>query len=56
MKRALIFAIIILTSLAGEAQERRGDPALTEIWSPVPAIVVPGKTSSDAPSDALVLF
>ncbi|MEO7086266.1 MAG: DUF1080 domain-containing protein [Gemmatimonadaceae bacterium] len=31
-------------------------PEETEVWKPVPAIVTPGKTNSDAPSDAIVLF
>lgn len=30
--------------------------ARTELWEPVPKVVTPGKTSSDAPSDAIVLF
>ncbi len=33
-----------------------GDPKLTEIWTPVPRVVTPGKTSTEAPSDAIVLF
>ncbi len=41
---------------AGAAQAPRGNPKDTEVWEPVPAIVTPGKTNSDAPSDALVLF
>lgn len=31
-------------------------PEETEFWEPVPAIVKPGMTPSDAPSDAIVLF
>jgi hypothetical protein len=31
-------------------------PALSEYYSPVPPVVTPGKTNSDAPSDAIVLF
>jgi hypothetical protein len=33
-----------------------GDPKLTEVWTPVPKIVTPGTTNSDAPSDAIILF
>ena len=33
-----------------------GDPKLTEVWQPEPRIIEPGKTSQDAPSDAIVLF
>jgi Domain of Unknown Function (DUF1080) len=32
------------------------DPKLTEVYEPVPPKVQPGKTSSDAPSDAIILF
>ena len=31
-------------------------PEETEVWEPVPRTVTPGKTFSDAPSDAIVLF
>ncbi|HET6969802.1 MAG TPA: DUF1080 domain-containing protein, partial [Phenylobacterium sp.] len=31
-------------------------PEDTEQWSPVPAVVTPGRTAADPPSDALVLF
>lgn len=34
----------------------RGDPKLTEVWEPVPAVVTPGTTDSTPPSDAVVLF
>jgi hypothetical protein len=30
--------------------------AITEIYSPVPPIVTPGKTDAEPPSDAVVLF
>jgi hypothetical protein len=53
------FCLILATALAttyGFSQGRKGDPTLTEIWDPVPKIVSPGKTSQDAPADAIVLF
>src|SRR6185437_2324278 len=31
-------------------------PEETEIWSPVPKVVTPGRTDADPPSDAIVLF
>ncbi len=31
-------------------------PADTEVWKPVPVIITPGKTNTDPPSDAVVLF
>jgi hypothetical protein len=33
-----------------------GDPKLSEVWQPEPRVITPGKTSQDAPSDAIVLF
>src|SRR5678815_2720989 len=47
-----IFATII-TYLSVSAQK---DPATTEIWKPEPTVVTPGKTNTDAPSDAIILF
>lgn len=44
-------SIIITTSFA-----QQGDPKATEFYSPVPKIITPGKASSDAPSDAIILF
>lgn len=32
------------------------EAAKTELWEPVPPIVTPGKTNSEAPSDAIVLY
>lgn len=34
---------------------QQGDPRLTEVWEPVPAIVTPAE-KGEAPSDAIVLF
>ena len=34
----------------------RGNPADTEAWEPVPAVVDPGTTDAAPPSDAIVLF
>lgn len=47
-----ISSIISITSVA----QQTGDPKATEVYTPVPKIVTPGKTSSDAPSDAIILF
>ncbi|MXV17269.1 3-keto-disaccharide hydrolase [Hufsiella ginkgonis] len=44
------------TPAASQTPPRRGNPADTEEWEPVPKVVLPGKTFSDAPSDALILF
>ena len=37
-------------------KENAAKAAFTEVYSPVPKIVVPGKTDAEPPSDALVLF
>ena len=34
----------------------RGNPKDTEVWEPVPPVVTPGRTNSDPPSDAIILF
>ena len=47
-----IFAATI-TYLSVSAQK---DPATTEIWKPEPKVVTAGKTNTDAPSDAIILF
>ncbi len=54
MKRALVLLalFISITSLA----QRKGDPALTEVWQPEPRVVTPGPTAAGAPSDAIALF
>ncbi len=44
-------AMIATTSFA-----QKGDPKLTEFYSPVPKVITPGKSISDAPSDATILF
>jgi hypothetical protein len=44
-------AIIIQTSLIAQK-----DPATTEVWKPEVKVVTPGKTNTDAPSDAIILF
>ncbi len=60
MKRKSLFftALLAGSSLATMAQTqlRNGDPKLSEQWTPEPRIVTPGKTSTDAPADAIILF
>lgn len=53
-KHSLVLAVILAAStLAANAQMKHED---TEVYEPVPAVVTPGKTVGDAPSDAIVLF
>lgn len=55
MKRTFcLLSSIVIFSVSVNAQA--GDPKLTEVWTPVPKIVTPGATNSDAPSDAIILF
>jgi len=55
MKRTVcLLSMAIIVSMNVRAQS--GDPKLTEVWTPVPKIVTPGATNSDAPSDAVILF
>jgi len=50
-------AVLALTaSLLAQTPEAKPKPEDTEIWSPVPAVVTPGATFANAPSDAIVLF
>jgi Domain of Unknown Function (DUF1080) len=50
----LITIAIILSSQFVKAQEN--DPKLTEVYTPVPPVVTPGKVNTDPPSDAIILF
>ena len=53
LQRSITICAAIITYLSVSAQK---DPATTEIWKPEPKVVTPGKTNTDAPSDAIVLF
>ena len=55
MKIKVLLAIMAISGAAtSNAQQMK--PQDTELWEPVPKVVTPGKTPSDAPSDAIVLF
>ena len=54
MKNVMLLISLLFLSYYSFSQQ--GDPKLTEVWSPEPKIVTPGKTFSDAPSDAIILF
>ncbi|MBC7850897.1 MAG: DUF1080 domain-containing protein [Chitinophagaceae bacterium] len=59
MKKSLFLFLSVIcaaTVFAQGLKREGGDPKLTEYWSPEPKVVTPGKTSVDAPSDAIVLF
>jgi len=50
----LFFAAIFLFLF--ETSFSQKDPKTTEIWTPEPKVITPGKTNTDAPSDAVVLL
>ncbi len=55
MKRKLLLAATA-TIFYAASTFAQGDPKLTEVWAPVPNKVTPGKTNSNAPTDAIILF
>jgi len=40
----------------GQTPRKDGDSKLTEVWTPVPKVITPGKTDNLPPSDAIILF
>ncbi len=61
MKKQLLLMTAIMCGTLIQAQRLNIDSLVkeskkTEQWEPVPAVVTPGKTNADAPSDAIVLF
>ena len=57
MKKTIFITIAFISSgiTFVKAQEKM-KPEETEIYSPVPRVVTPGKSCGDAPSDAIILF
>ena len=58
MRFLLIAFLVSLASLvkAQEIDRSKGDPKLSEYYTPEAPVVTPGKTAHDAPSDAVILF
>ncbi len=54
--RLLSVAALLAGSFGAARAQQTAKPEDTEVYAPVPKVVTPGKTSGDAPSDALVLF
>jgi hypothetical protein len=50
------FSLLAGTTLVQAQADSLDDHKLTEIYSPVPPVVTPGKHLGDAPSDAVILF
>jgi hypothetical protein len=55
MTRLFLFVFSVAIPFTGFAQQK-GDPKATEVWQPVPKIVVPPSATQPAPTDAVVLF
>jgi hypothetical protein len=55
MNKRITLAVLLLAPVFVTAQQK-AKPEDTEAWTPVPKIITPGKTNTDAPSDAVVLF
>ncbi|HTQ64939.1 MAG TPA: DUF1080 domain-containing protein [Puia sp.] len=53
--RHLLF-VVCTVFISASIFAQKGDPKLTEVYSPVPKVVTPGKNCGDAPSDAIILF
>ena len=51
-----LFALSFLSVPIALMAQQKAKPEDTEVWTPVPKIVGPGKTPSEAPSDAVLLF
>lgn len=47
----LLIGLILITNLFSQTDA----PKLTEVWEPVPKVILPG-TANSAPSDAIILF
>ena len=61
MKKLVISSVLLVgASLAGNAQvntaEEKMRPEETEFYAPIPPVIKPGNSCTDAPSDAIVLF
>lgn len=57
LSRLLALAALVSFSAGISAQQAaKPKPEDTEVWTPVPAIVTPGATAAEPPSDAIVLF
>ena len=60
MKKIYLTAVICIAcatiSFSQNQSDEEKEAAKTEVWTPVPAIVTPGKEVGQAPSDAIILF
>ncbi len=55
-KTSIIPLLYLMTAVFPRVYGQHIDPKLTEVWEPVPPVVTPGKSCTDPPSDAIILF
>ncbi|HEY2378707.1 MAG TPA: DUF1080 domain-containing protein [Gemmatimonadaceae bacterium] len=55
-RATIALALSCLGVSSALAQASKGRPEDTEVWTPVPPIVTPGRTDAAPPSDAIILF
>ncbi len=53
MKKLILFVSL---GIACNAEAQDSLSKLTEVWTPVPRTVTPGRRPADAPSDAVILY
>src|SRR5438105_12897360 len=56
MKKLVLLFVLLPAAALAQAGNPLPKPELTEIWSPVPPKVEPGKNPGEPPSDAILLF
>lgn len=56
-KHSYFPALLLFTTISSSVMaQEKAKPEETEIWSPVPKVVTPGKVTVEPPSDAIILF
>jgi hypothetical protein len=55
-RNSMAVALVCAATATLSAQQPKGRPEDTEVWTPVPKVVTPGRTDDAPPSDAIVLF
>lgn len=56
MKKLLLLIVAFSFGLNNFAEAQKAKPEDTEVWTPVPLEVTPGKFNGDPPADAVILF
>ena len=60
MKKSTLFLFAAVVGICSFIAQTKGPmemkPEMTEIWDPEVPVVAPGKTQSDPPSNAIILF